>query len=484
MTDPRGATARRSVPVVTATPFGPAARQVVEDLASLRPGLPVLTDLAVTAAYARDHAPSAAAGDPAAVVVARDAGDVTAVLTQASRRGARVVVRGAGSGLAGGSNAEDGCVVLALHKMASIIDVDEAALTVDVQPGLLNLDLKQALAPLGLWYPPDPASADISSIGGNVATNAGGLCCVRYGVTRDYVLGLDLVLPDGASVRLGHRTRKGVAGLDLTGLVVGSEGSLGVITAVTLRLVPAPAPVVTAVGFFASLDGAVTVAEALVRARTVPALCELIDQVTARAVEEWLGLGLDTDAAATVFVQSPDLDAAALESLLRGCGAHEVFATGDQAEAADLLRARKVAYPAMERCGTALLDDVCVPVPRLPALVRGTQRLAAESGLVVASFGHLGDGNLHPTIVYDQTDPAQVEAANEVFAALLDLGLELGGTITGEHGVGRVKRDHLRREVGPRAAELMRSVKVLFDPGGVLGEAGLPPAAPADDRGR
>jgi glycolate oxidase len=431
----------------------------------------VVTDPAVLQGFSRDRAPFAEAGAPLLLVRARDVDDVVATLRTASALGVPVVPRGAGSGLAGGANALDGCVVLSLAAMDRVLEVDVAGRTATAQAGVVTADLAAAAAAHGLWYPPDPASRAWSTVGGNVATNAGGSCCLKYGVTADAVAGLTAVLADGTVVRTGGRTRKDVVGLDLTRLLVGSEGTLAVVVEVVVRLRPAPLPASTVVASFAELAGA---GEAVVTVmqHAAPSLLELLDRTTVAAVEDLTRMGLDRDAGALLLLQCDGADASAeaqrCAQAFRDAGAGEVVVTADPDEGEALLAARRAAYPALERLGATLLDDVCVPVPQVPAMVRAVERVAAEHGLLIGTFGHAGDGNLHPTVVYDATDPVQSAAAHEAFAALLREALRLGGTLSGEHGVGVLKHPYLDLQLGSAERALMRRVKDAFDPLGIL----------------
>lgn len=433
----------------------------------------VVTDPDVLESYRRDQAAPGLldAGTPAALARPRTTAEVQAAVRAAARAGVPVVPRGAGSGLSGGANAIDGCLVLSLERMTSVVDVDTASLTATVEPGLVNAQLRAAVAEHGLWYAPDPASLEFSTIGGNVATNAGGLCCVKYGVTRDALLGVEVVLADGRAVRVGRRTRKGVAGYDLTGLLCGSEGTLGVITEVTVRLQPPPGPASTLAASFPSLAGA---GEAIARiAREArPSLLEVMDRTTIAAVEAFEPMELDADAAALLFARSDEAGGteaiAWMERVCEEAGASLVVTSDEEAEGRMLLAARRLAYPALERRGTTLLDDVAVPVGAIPALIAGVERIAAEQGVLVATFGHAGDGNMHPTVVYDHRDADEAARARAAFDAIVGLALSLGGTVTGEHGVGVLKRAHLATELGPDVLELQRAVKDVFDPAGIM----------------
>lgn len=430
----------------------------------------VVTDPDVLATYQTDQAAPGLleAGVPQVLVRPRTTAEVQLAVRAAARHRVPVVPRGAGSGLSGGANAVDGCLVLSLERMTDIVELDTASLTATVQPGVLNADLDAAARRGGLFYAPDPASREFCTIGGNVATNAGGLCCVKYGVTRESLLGVELVLAGGEAVRLGRRTRKGVAGYDLTALVCGSEGTLGVITEVTVRLMPAPRRACTLAATFDGLDAAGEAVARIVRG-TQPSLLELMDRTTVRAVEAFQPMELDDAAAALLFAQSDvgmdeiDWMAARAEE----AGASLVVTSDDPAEGRMLLAARRLAYPALERQGATLLDDVAVPIGAITTLIRGVEGIAQRHELVIATFGHAGDGNMHPTVVYDHHDPDATRRARAAFADIVALALELGGTITGEHGVGILKRGLLADELGPSLA-LQRQIKALFDPDGLF----------------
>jgi len=438
--------------------------------AALPEGRAVL-DPQVLVAFARDRAAFPAAGAPLALVRARDVDDVVATLRFASAYDVPVVPRGAGTGLTGGANAVDGGIVLSLAAMDRVLAVDVAGRTATVEPGVLTADLAAAVAERGLWYPPDPASRAISTIGGNVATNAGGSCCLKYGVTADAVAALTAVLVDGTVVRTGSTTRKDVTGLDLTRLLVGSEGTLAVVVEVTVRLRPAPRPPATVV---ASFPDVATAGEGIVAvmATAEPSLLELLDRTTVAAVEAMTHMGLDAGVGALLLLQCDGADA---DEQARQCalaceraGASYVASTDDVAEGEALLAARRAAYPALEQLGTTLLDDVSVPVPRVPDLVRAVEQIARECGVVIGTFGHAGDGNLHPTVVYDATAPEQVQAAQDAFELIVTATLALGGTLTGEHGVGLLKQPYLDRQLGTAERALMARIKAAFDPSGLL----------------
>jgi glycolate oxidase len=446
-------------------------------VADLRAGLPedaVLDDPDVVASYSRDMAMFAPSGLPRAVVLARSTEEVRHAVRVAAAHRVPLVPRGAGSGLAGSSNGVDGGVTLVLTRMDAVLEVDPANRLAVVQPGVVNLSLRKAVEPYGLFYPPDPSSYDWCTIGGNLSTNAGGLCCVKYGVTTDFVLGLEVVLADGEVLRTGRRTVKGVAGYDLTRLFVGAEGTLGVITEATVSLRPVPEAPVTLVASFPSTASAGRAVEAVVRAGLVPSLLEIMDQTCIRAVDEWKRMDLDRSAEALLLGQSDSGGARAAEevatlaSICEEAGADAVYSTGDLEEGRMLLAARRLVLPALEQLGATLIDDVAVPRSRIADLLSGTAAIAAEVGVTIGVVGHAGDGNMHPTVIFDAASPDERARARVAFDAILDLGLSLGGTITGEHGVGTLKVDWLAREVGPVSLRVHRAIKDALDPLGIL----------------
>ncbi|MCX5043642.1 FAD-binding protein [Aldersonia sp. NBC_00410] len=432
----------------------------------------VLTDPEVTESYRHDWARDPNAGKPLAVVRATNTADVQAVVRWASANAVPVVPRGAGSGLSGGATAVDGGIVLSTERMREIT-VDPVTRTAVVGPGLLNAEVKQAVAEHGLWYPPDPSSFEICSIGGNTATNAGGLCCVKYGVTTDYVLGMQVVLADGTAVRLGGPRLKDAAGLSLTKLFVGSEGTLGIITEITLRLIPAQPQQTTVVATFATLEESAAAILAITRLLR-PSMLEFMDKVAINAVEDELRMGLDRDAEALVIARSDapgPYAAAEAETMAQACrdnGAVEVFHTDDPEDGEAFCAARRFAIPAVELKGALLLEDVGVPVPQLAALVRGIANIAAERDVMVSVIAHAGDGNTHPLIVYNPDDAEMTDRAHVAFGEIMSLAIGLGGTITGEHGVGRLKKAWLPDYLGPEVMDLTKRIKQALDPQGIL----------------
>ena len=466
---------------MTSSPSTPGTQVglLLETLGRVLPADRFIVDADVLASLSHDQAAWAPVGRAAVALRARSEAEVAQAVRVCSELGVPVVPRGAGTGLSGGANAIDGCLVLDLSRMDAVLEIDPANMLCVVQPGVVNDDLKTAVAEAGLWYPPDPASASWSTIGGNVATNAGGLCCLKYGVTRDYVLGMRAVVGGpagyGTTVALGRRTNKGVAGYDLTSLMVGSEGTLGVVTEVTLRLRPALVGTPrTVVGAFTSLVAAGQAVAAVTRRGLGPSALELLDRACLQAVEEWKHLGLESDAAALLLarVDTPGAagedEARALVECFTSAGATWAVQSTDAAEAELLFEARRLAYPALERLGPVLTEDVVVPRSKVPDMLAQVEAIAARNGVRIATIAHAGDGNLHPLILAPPGDEAAREAAMVAFEELLDAALLLGGTVTGEHGVGLLKKGGLVRELDPAALLMQRAVKDALDPRGIF----------------
>ncbi|GAA3940042.1 FAD-linked oxidase C-terminal domain-containing protein [Actinomadura viridis] len=447
---------------------------LADDLRRLIPAERVVTDPGVVSAYARDQALWAPYGTAAALVRAGSAEDVRALVEFCAARGVPIVPRGAGTGLSGGANALDGCVLLSLERMDRIVEIDPAERLAVVQPGVVNDDLRAACAGHGLWYPPDPASSPWSTIGGNVATDAGGVCCVKYGVTRDYVLAVEAVVGRGEAVRLGRRTAKGVVGYDLCGLMVGSEGTLGVITEITVRLRGARPPERTVVGGFDGLRAAGEAVSAVTAAGIVPSALELIDRYCLEAVDRWKNMGLSADAEVLLLGRTDtpgetgEAEAEAMAACFKDAGATWSARSTDQAEADALFAARRLAYPALERLGQVLTEDVCVPRALVPEMLARIQRAARAHDTHIANIAHAGDGNLHPLIITRPGDGAARDRAHRAFDQIIDDALALGGTVTGEHGVGLLKRRGLHAELDPAVVALHHAVKNALDPAGIF----------------
>jgi glycolate oxidase len=445
----------------------------IDELARQLPEGTVVTDPATSDTYRHDTASFCAAGAPLAVVRPTTTEQVQTALRWASAHRVPVVPQGARTGLSGGANAVDGALLLSMVDMNRIVVIDEVDQVAIVEPGVVNADLSRAVAGVGLFYPPDPSSWELSTIGGNLATNAGGLCCVKYGVTADFVRGLEVVLADGEVVRVGRRTAKGVAGYDLTRLMVGSEGTLGVITQATLALRPAPEPALTMAAVFAQASDAMTAVARIMASGMRPSMMEFLDKATIRAIQAYRDMGLPEDAEAMLITQSDRgplaaADVAAMGVICEEEGAVEVAVAADAAESAMLTEARRMVNPAVEQLGATLVDDVAVPRARLVDLLAGMEKIAADTGTVILCPGHIGDGNMHPTIVFDRGDAAAAAQAQVAFDAIMELALGMGGTITGEHGVGLLKRSWLREELGEKSYGLQQQIKSVFDPLGIL----------------
>jgi glycolate dehydrogenase FAD-linked subunit len=451
---------------------------LLDELISALPEDLVITDPDLLAGYQRDEADLCAYGLPVAVVRPRETAQVAAVVKLAARHGVPVVAQGARTGLAGAANALDGSIVVSFTGMDRIMEIDPVNRIAVVQPGVVNANLNRAVADHGLRYPPDPGSWESSTVGGNAATNAGGMCCVKYGVTAEYVLGLEVVLADGEVLRCGRRTAKGVAGYDLTRLFVGSEGTLGLITELTVALRPAADESLTLVAVFPTTAAAGAAVAAIAAGGVSPSLLELLDQTHLRAIEAYQPMGLPTEAKALLLAASDTgtraaADLARIASLCEGAGAIEVYSASDATEAAALLQARRVAHPAMERFaadtypggnGGLIVDDVAVPRSRLVELLDGIEKIASSHDVPVGVVGHAGDGNMHPNIVVDRADPDSVQSGQVVFDEIMELALALGGTCTGEHGVGLLKRDWLATEIGPVGVRVHQAIKQALDP--------------------
>jgi glycolate oxidase len=428
------------------------------------------TDPEALHAARADKSGHASSGPPLAVVHAERVADVQAVLRIAHRTATPVVTRGAGTGLAGGANAGPGEIALSTTRMTRILEVRADDLLAVVEPGILNAELNDALAAHGLWWAPDPASRAISTVGGNIATGAGGLLCAKYGVVRDAVLGVDLVLADGRLLRLGHRSVKGVTGLDLTSLVIGSEGTLGVIVGATLKLRPIdPGPTRTLTALFPDVRSAAVAASAVTTSGVQPAIMELMDALTLDAVHRLLRLPAPPPDAAQLTIQTDGVaaiaEADAIAQALTALGGTVTLAA-DEAESARLWQLRRSMHPAMEALGTTLIEDVSVPRSRLADMFDEIARIEQAYGIRIPTVCHAGDGNLHPNFIFDGPDvPPEIwAAADDLFRA----ALRLDGTLTGEHGVGILKRRWLADELGDDQWELQRQITRVFDPTGIL----------------
>jgi len=412
---------------------------------------------------------------PHAVAFPADAREVSRILALASRERFPVIPRGAGTGQSGGALPVQGGLVLAMDRFTRILGIDEENLVARVEPGVITAHLQEAVEERGLFYPPDPASIHISTIGGNVAECAGGLRAVKYGVTRDYVLGLEAVLPTGEIIRTGVATAKGVVGYDLTRLLVGSEGTLAVITEIVLRLIPLPEAKKTMLAFFEDLAVAVRAVSAFIRSRIVPTTLEFLDRVCIECVRNDMGIAVPEGATALLLIEVDGdemlvaRDAERVREIVRQAGATRFLEARDREEAERLWDARRNVSPALQTLRPGKVsEDVVVPRSRLADLVAHLQDLSREHGQPIAAFGHAGDGNIHVHILLDPEVPEERENTERIVQALFEEVIRMGGTLSGEHGVGITKSRYLHLELSPPVQGLMRRLKQSFDPHGIL----------------
>ena len=430
-------------------------------------GVSLITDPDITSSYSKDQAPFAPFAPAKAVLLARTTEEVSKALAFCSEHKISVVTRGAGSGLSGGANADADSLVISLEKMNSIIEIDSANQWAKVQAGVINLDLDTAVKEFGMAYLPDPASRDWSTLGGNVATNAGGMCCVKYGVTSHHVRALKVVLSSGEIIEVGKATKKFVTTLDLMHLFIGSEGTLGIVTEITVNIVPRPKSPATLIATFPNITQAASASTELLKYR--PSMLEIIDQTTLKAVEQWHPLGFEV--AGSILLMQLDENFELGDDAVATCRSHGMIDgmfTTEAGDAADLIRVRKLAYPALERLGATLLDDVALPVTKIAEFVGKVEQLAKKHDLTIGIFGHAGDGNMHPTIVHDHGDVEGEKRAKSAFAEIVGIAQELGGSASGEHGIGSIKRGLVKDEVSQSVIDIQRGIKQLLDPSGIL----------------
>ena len=412
---------------------------------------------------------------PGCVAFATNTGEVSAILKLAAANKTPVVTRGSGTGLSGGSVPVGNCIVLCLVKMDKILELDRANLTMLVEPGVTTIAIADAAAAAGLFYPPDPGSMKISTIGGNVAENSGGLRGLKYGVTRNYVMGLEVVLPDGEVAWMGNKCVKDVAGYSLKDLFVGSEGTLGIITKVLLRLIPKPAAKKTMVATFNQMDHAADAVSAIIAAQIIPCTLEFLDRTTIHCVEDYAKVGLPLDCEALLLMETdghPAVvaeEAAQMERICREKGCLEVRMAKDDAEAAKLATARRSAFSALARVApTTILEDATVPRSELARMIRFVEAVAKKYKLRIGTFGHMGDGNLHPTFLTDERNKEEMHRVEEAFKEIFDEAIRLGGTITGEHGIGLAKKSFLPKFVGAAQMRVLRDLRQTLDPNRIL----------------
>lgn len=412
---------------------------------------------------------------PDVVVFPTGASEISELLKLANRERLPVFPRGAGTGMVGAAIPGNGGIVMVLTRLNRILEIDPDNMIAVVEPGVVTGEFQKALTPHGLFYPPDPASLAFSTIGGNVAMCAGGPRAVKYGVTRDYVLGLQAVLPTGTIIRTGTRTMKGVVGYDLTRLMVGSEGTLCVFTEITLRLIPLPESTRTMMAVFPLLEGAAQAVTVIIRERIVPSTIELMDQATIEVVENHLKMGLPLDAEALLLIEIDgrpsvlDEDAARIGEICRRCGCSSVEVAHSDEERDRLWKARRSVSPALGRIRPGKInEDVTVPRTRIPDLIRAIRRLADKYSLTIVCFGHAGDGNIHTNIMLDKSDPDERSRASKAVEELFRMVLDLGGTLSGEHGIGIAKSPFLKWEIGEEGLKTMWRIKQALDPLNIL----------------
>ncbi len=412
---------------------------------------------------------------PGSVVFAVSTEQISAVLKLANDTETPVVTRGSGTGLSGGSVPAADCIVLCTVKMGAILEVDAANLTMTVEPGVTTIQIAEAAEKAGLFYPPDPGSMKISTIGGNVAENSGGLRGLKYGVTRNYVMGMEVVLPDGEVMWLGNKCVKDVAGFSLKDVMIGSEGALGVITKVLLKLIPKPAAKKTMVSTFNAMDAAAQTVSDIIAAQIIPCTLEFLDRTTIHCVEDFAKVGLPLDCEALLLMETDghaaavEEEAAKMEELAKANGAMEVRVARDEAEAVQLATARRSAFSALARLApTTILEDVTVPRSELAHMIRFVDEVAKKHKLKIGTFGHMGDGNLHPTFLTDERNADEIHRVHEAFKEIFDEAIRLGGTITGEHGIGLAKKEFLPKFAGAAQMRVMRELRTALDPKGIL----------------
>jgi glycolate oxidase len=412
---------------------------------------------------------------PDAVVFPGSADEIASLMKLANEKLFYLIPRGSGSGMTGGALAVQGGVVIVLTRMNRILQIDKENLIAAAEPGVVTTSFHRAVEKEGLFYPPDPSSSDFSTLGGNIAECAGGPRAVKYGVTRDYVLGLEAVIPTGEIIKTGVQTAKGVVGYDLTRLLVGSEGTLGIITRVTLRLLPRPESILTMMAIFSQMEEASNTVSKIIRNGFIPRTLEFMDNASIRCVDAYLKIGLPVDAEALLLIETDGRASeiketiAAIREICLASGAESIKIAENPREAEVLWKARKSISPALfQYAPHKINEDIVVPRSRIPQLIKRIEDLRKETGLFMASFGHAGDGNIHFNIMLDKMDPIALKKAEEAVEAIFDYTLSLGGTISGEHGVGITKAPYLPKEIGLMEISLMKQIKKVFDPNGIL----------------
>ncbi len=449
-------------------------KEVLRELRAISGAAYVLDSEMERYAYSYDSTPLYRAM-PDVVIQPAEVKEIAAILKVASRHRIPIVSRGSGTNLSGGTVPLEGGIVLHMSRMHQLKEIDTDNLTATFESGLITADLHREVEAVGLFYPPDPGSLRVSTMGGNVAECAGGMRGLKYGVTKDYVMGIQAVLPDGSIVSFGGKNAKDVAGYDITRLLVGSEGTLAVITEITAKLLPLPETKRTIIAFYREMVEAAKAVSAMIAARIIPASLEFLDQKTMKVVEAYTPLGLPLDMAAMLLIQQDgpasqvEQDVERILSLCKTSGAVQVDVAKDDEEGEKLMSARRNALSALARVKpTTILEDATVPRSRLAEMVKEINRIADHYGVDICTFGHAGDGNLHPTCLTDERDTEEIERVEQAFAEIFHAAIRLGGTVTGEHGVGIAKAKYLDLKIGEAGMELMKRVKAAFDPHGIM----------------
>jgi glycolate dehydrogenase FAD-linked subunit len=434
----------------------------------------VLSDKEDLITYAYDGTPNLS-GAPAVIIQPVSTDEISEVLRWSYKNKVPVVPRGSGTGLSGGSVPIQGGIVISTVRMDNILEIDEENLTVMAEAGVITMTLADAVASRGLFYPPDPGSMKISTIGGNVVENSGGLRCLKYGVTEDYVLGMEIVLPDGEVFWTGNKSKKDVAGYNLKKMLISSEGTLGILTKVLLRLIPPPQASKTLLAYFPDMVSAGKAVAGIIASKIIPCTLEFLDNVTINCVEDFSKIGLPRDAAALLLIQTDgypaqvEEEAEKIEAVCRENSATEIKVAQTQEEADDLAQARRVALAALaRRKPTTILEDATVPRSKVPEMLAFIEEMRDKYKLEIGVFGHAGDGNLHPTCLTDERDTEEMERVHQAFEEVFKKAISLGGTVTGEHGVGCVKSKYLPMMVGETAIKVMKRIKQVFDPEGLM----------------
>ncbi|HIW33943.1 MAG TPA: FAD-binding protein [Candidatus Paenibacillus intestinavium] len=432
------------------------------------------TDQEALVAHSYDGTPMLQ-GLPDGVIYPETTEQVCAIMKIASNHLIPIITRGSGTNLCGGTTPSQGGIVMVMHRMNKIIEVDMENLTATVQPGIITGQFITHVEAMGLFYPPDPSSMKISTIGGNIAECSGGLRGLKYGTTKDYVLGLTAVLPNGSVIHTGGKLTKDVAGYDLTKLLVGSEGTLAVITEAILKLIPQPKTKKTMIAMYKDIYGAARTVSSIIKQQIIPATLEILDNTTIRVVDDFAKIGLPLDMAAILIIEQdgePEMVERDIEQIFDICKveqADRIEIAANREEAEKLLTARRSAFTALARLRpTTILEDATVPRSKIADMVLRTNAIAQKYNVNIATFGHAGDGNLHPTATTDARDHEEVQRVEQAFSEIFEAAIELGGTITGEHGVGIVKAPYLEWKIGTAGIEVMKGIKVAFDPLGIL----------------